>query len=323
MTSKVVIFGAAGQDGSYLVERLLSDGYEIHAVVRRNSVAENQDYRLSDVASKISTYYGDVTDFPRVFELISEIRPDYIYNLAAQSHVRVSFDIPSFTLNVNANGVLNILNAIKNIDRKITFYQASSSEMYGDSVDSDGMQRESTHMRPVSPYGCSKLLAYNLTNVFRESYGLNCFNGILFNHESPRRGSNFVSSKIVKGAVLISKGKLDKIYLGNLEAQRDWGHSRDYVRAMQLMMESGSPDNYVVSTGTTRSVRQMCEVVFGYLDLDWREYVQIDERFMRPNELPYLCGDSTKIRKQLGWKPEISFEELIREMADFWLTQTD
>jgi GDPmannose 4,6-dehydratase len=315
---KALIFGISGQDGSYLSELLLSKGIEVYGVVRRHSVAENQDYRLKDIEDQLTTIYGDVTDALRCNEIISTIKPDIVFNLAAQSHVRVSFEVPKFTFEVNAIGVLNILEAIKHSRPSAVFYQASSSEMFGRGVDADGMQRESTQMLPVSPYGIAKLSAYHFTNHYRDSFGIKTYNGILFNHESPRRGSNFVTTKIVKGAVEISLGQRDRLQIGNLDASRDWGHSKDYVRAMLLMVTSDSPDNYVVSTGETRTVREFCQHVFQILGLDWEKYVTVDSRFLRPNELPYLKGDSTKIRRELGWNNEVNFSELVFEMVDHW-----
>ena len=315
-----LIFGISGQDGSYLSELLISSGVKVYGVVRRNSVAENQDYRLRQINNQIQTFYGDVTDAGKVVELISDLKPDFVFNLAAQSHVRISFDIPKYTAEVNAVGTLNILEAIRSTSRSSLFYQASSSEMFGLGVDPDGKQRESTPMLPVSPYGASKLFAYTATNIYREAYNLRTFNGILFNHESPRRGSNFVTSKIVKSAVAIKMGLQGDLILGNLHAQRDWGHSRDYVRAMKMMLEHGNPDNYVVATGNTRTVKDMCEIAFSRLDLDWQDFVKTDEKYLRPQELPYLCGDASKAKKLLGWSPTTSFETLVEEMVDHWST---
>lgn len=316
---KAFITGIGGQDGSYLAEYLLTLGYEVHGIVRRNSVAENQQSRIDHVSDKIKVYYGDLLDQGSLERLLTDIQPDEIYNIAAQSHVRVSYDIPQFTVQTNAVGVLNILEAYHRVCPSARFYQASSSEMFGSSVDSDGYQRETTPMNPVSPYGCSKVFGYNIVRNYRKAYNLHASNGILFNHESPRRGSNFVTNKVVKSAVQIKLGLLDKLELGNLDAYRDWGHSKDYVRAMHLILQQESPDDWVVATGESRSVRNMCEYVFGKLELNYEDYVIQNQKFLRPEELPYLKGDSTKIRTQLGWRPEYTFEMLMDEMIEHWM----
>lgn len=316
---KAFITGIGGQDGSYLAEYLLTLGYEVHGIVRRNSVAEHQQSRLDHVSNKIQVYYGDLLDQGSLERLLTDIQPDEIYNIAAQSHVRVSYDIPQFTVQTNAVGVLNILEAYRRVCPNARFYQASSSEMFGSSVDSDGYQRETTPMNPVSPYGCSKVFGYNIVRNYRKAYNLHASNGILFNHESPRRGSNFVTNKVVKSAVQIKLGLEDKLELGNLDAYRDWGHSKDYVRAMHLILQQESPDDWVVATGESRSVRNMCEYVFGKLELNYEDYVIQNQKFLRPEELPYLKGDSTKIRTQLGWRPEYTFEMLMDEMIEHWM----
>lgn len=316
---KAFITGIGGQDGSYLAEYLLTLGYEVHGIVRRNSVAENQQSRLDHLSNKIQVYYGDLLDQGSLERLLTDIQPDEIYNIAAQSHVRVSYDIPQFTVQTNAVGVLNILEAYRRVCPNARFYQASSSEMFGSSVDSDGYQRETTPMNPVSPYGCSKVFGYNIVRNYRKAYNLHASNGILFNHESPRRGSNFVTNKVVKSAVQIKLGLLDKLELGNLDAYRDWGHSKDYVRAMHLILQQESPDDWVVATGESRSVRNMCEYVFSKLELNYEDYVIQNQKFLRPEELPYLKGDSTKIRTQLGWRPEYTFEMLMDEMIEHWM----
>ena len=244
--------------------------------------------------------------------------PDEIYNLGAQSHVRVSYEIPQFTVQTNVMGTLNILEAYKNICPEAKFYQASSSEMFGLSIDEDNSQRETTRMNPVSPYGCSKVFGYNIIKNYRKAYKLHCSSGILFNHESPRRGSNFVTSKVVKAAVRIKLGLQDKLELGNMDAYRDWGHAKDYVKAMHLIQQQPSPGEWVVATGETHSVREMCEYVFNRLGLDYKEYVTQNPKFLRPEELPYLKGDCTRI-KQLGWEPEYTFETLMDDMIDHWL----
>lgn len=315
---KAFITGINGQDGSYLTEHLLSLGYEVHGIVRRNSVPEHQQSRIESIKHKIHVYYGDVLDQTGLQKLLDKIQPDEIYNLAAQSHVRISFDVPEFTLQTNSNGVLNMLEAYRRSCPNSKFYQASSSEMFGNSVDEDGFQRETTPMTPVSPYGCSKLSAYSLVRNYRRAYGLHAVNGILFNHESPRRGSNFVTNKVVKTAVEIKYGLKDQLVVGNMDSFRDWGHSKDYVKAMHLLLNSDTPDDYVISTMKTYSVREMIEYVFTKLGLDYTQYVVQDQEFMRPEELKYLKGDSTKARKEFGWEPEYTFEMLMDEMIEHW-----
>jgi GDPmannose 4,6-dehydratase len=316
---KAFITGISGQDGSYLAEYLLELGYEVHGIVRRHSMAEEQNTRIQHVQPKLTTYYGDLLDQGGLERLLDKIQPDEIYNIAAQSHVRISFDIPQYTVQTNALGVINILEAYRRACPKAKFYQASSSEMFGLSVEDDNFQRETTIMNPVSPYGCAKVFGYNIVRNYRRAYGLHATNGILFNHESPRRGSNFVTNKVVKAAVRIKLGLQDKLELGNMDSYRDWGHSYDYVRAMHLMMQHDKPGDWIVSTMQTHSVREMCELVFGYLDLDYKDYVVQNPKFLRPEELPYLKGDSSKIREELGWKPKYTFEAMMEEMTEYWL----
>lgn len=318
---KTFITGVSGQDGSYLAEYLLSLGYEVHGMVRRNSVSENQQYRLENIKNNKDFHigYGDLLDQTSIEKALTEIRPDEIYNLGAQSHVRISFDIPQYTVQTNSVGVVNVLEAYKRICPEAKFYQASSSEMYGLSVEDDGFQRETTIMNPVSPYGCSKVYGFNMVRHYRRAYGLHATNGILFNHESPRRGSNFVTSKVIKGAVMIKLGLADKLALGNMDSYRDWGHAKDYVKAMHKIINHEIADDFVVSMMEAHSVREMCDVVFKYLGLDYRDYVTQDSQYLRPEELPYLKGDSTKIRKTLGWKPIYGFEEMMYEMCDHWI----
>jgi GDPmannose 4,6-dehydratase len=316
---KAFITGMGGQDGSYLAEYLLDLGYEVHGIIRRNSTPEHQQSRIDNTRFNMNVYYGDLLDQGSVEHLLDKIQPDEIYNLAAQSHVRISYDIPQFTAQTNALGVLNILEAYRRSCPKAKFYQASSSEMFGSSVDEDGYQRETTPMNPVSPYGCTKVFGYNIVRNYRNAYKLHASNGILFNHESPRRGSNFVTNKVVKAAVMISLGLQDTLELGNVDAYRDWGHSYDYVRAMHLILQQNKPGDWVVSTGETRSVRDMCEYVFGKLGLDYKQYVIQNKKFLRPEELPYLKGDSTKIRTELGWTPTYTFEDMMDEMIEHWL----
>ena len=315
---KAFITGISGQDGSYLTEYLLSLGYEVHGIIRRNSTPEHQQSRIESLRDKIHVYYGDLLDQSSIEHLLDKIQPDEIYNIAAQSHVRISYDIPQFTTQTNALGVLNVLEAYRRSCPNAKFYQASSSEMFGSSVDKDGYQRETTPMNPVSPYGCTKVFGYNIVRNYRNAYKLHASNGILFNHESPRRGSNFVTNKVVKTAVEIKLGLKDKLELGNMDAYRDWGHSYDYVRAMHLIVQQEKPGDWVVATGETRSVRDMCEYVFGKLGLDYKDYVVQNQKFLRPEELPYLKGDSTRIRTELGWKPIYTFESMMDEMIEYW-----
>ena len=317
---KALITGINGQDGSYLSEYLLSLGYEVHGIVRRHSVAENQNHRLVKHGSsdKITTHYGDLLDYPSLVRVITKIKPDEIYNLGAMSHVRVSFDMPSFTIQTNALGVLNMLEVYRTICPNAKFYQASSSEMFGNTVDEDGVQRLTTPMNPVSPYGCSKVMGYNLVRHYRHAYKLHACNGILFNHESPRRGTNFVTNKVVRGAVAIKKGLENKLELGNMDSYRDWGHSKDYVRAMHMIVNHETPEEFIVATGETHSVRDLCKTVFDKLDLNYEDYIIQNPKFMRPEELKYLKGDPTKAREILGWKPEYSFSSMIDEMIKRW-----
>jgi GDPmannose 4,6-dehydratase len=319
MNKKAFITGIGGQDGSYLSEYLIELGYEVYGIIRRNSIAENQQSRIEDIRDGINVFYGDLLDQGSLDRLLSDIKPDEIYNLAAQSHVRVSYDIPQFTVQTNALGVLNILESYRRICPEAKFYQASSSEMFGSSVDSDGFQRETTKMNPVSPYGCSKVFGYNIVRNYRNAYKLHASNGILFNHESPRRGSNFVTNKVVKTAVEIKLNLKSKLELGNMDSYRDWGHSKDYVKAMHLINNHSEPDDFVVSTMVTHSVREMVEYVFEKLDLDYKKYVVQNSKFFRSEELEYLKGDSTKIREKLGWKPEYTFESMLDEMIEYWL----
>ena len=318
MKKKALITGISGQDGSYLAEYLLDNDYEVHGIIRRHSVAENQDVRIETLEPRIKTYYGDMLDSTSLNRVFNEVKPDEIYNLAAMSHVRISFDMPAFTIKTNALAVLHMLELYRTVVPHAKFYQASSSEMFGNSVDEDGSQRLTTPMAPVSPYGCSKLMAYNLVKHYRNAYKLHACNGILFNHESPRRGSNFVTNKVVKTAVQIKKGLTNELVLGNLDSYRDWGHSKDYVRAMHMILNHDKADEFIVSTGETHSVRDLCEVVFSKLDLNYKDYVKQDPKFMRPEELKYLKGDSSRTRKILGWKPEYTFESMIEEMIENW-----
>ena len=312
------ITGIAGQDGSYLSEHLLSLGYRVTGIVRRNSTVEHQRNRLFHLPS-LELEYGDLTDQSSLERALRLFKPDEIYNLGAQSHVRISSDIPQFTAQVNALGVLNLLESYRHICPDARFYQASSSEMFGSAVDLDGFQRETSKMTPVSPYGCSKVFAYNVVHNYRIGHKLFASNGILFNHESPRRGSNFVTNKVVKGAVEIKLGLATTLEMGNMDSFRDWGHSKDYVKAMHLILQHDKADDFVVATGETRSVREMCNYVFSQLGLNYADHVVQNPKYLRPEELKYLRGDSTKIRTTLDWKPEYTFNMLMDEMIEFWM----
>lgn len=313
-----LITGINGQDGSYLSEFLLDKGYEVHGILKRNSVSENQTARLDKVYSQLNLHYADMSDLSSLIRVIQEIQPDEIYNLAAQSHVRISFDQPLYTTNVTGLGALNLLEAVKLGKPDCKIYQASSSEMFGNTIDSDGYQRETTAMNPVSPYGCAKVFAYNISRNYRNSYGMFVSNGILFNHESPRRGTNFVTNKVVKEAVKIKLRLSNELRLGNLSATRDWGHAKDYVRAMWMILQLDTPDDFVCSTGLSHSVQQLCEYVFSKLDLNWREYVKADPKFFRPEELHNLKGDCDKLKTATGWIPEYTFETMLDEMIEYW-----
>jgi GDPmannose 4,6-dehydratase len=314
-----LITGINGQDGSYLAEFLLEKGYEVHGTLKRNSVAENQTSRLDSIYSKLKLHYADLTDLSSLISVIQKCNPTEIYNLAAQSHVRISFDQPIYTANATGVGTLNMLEAVKLINPKIKIYQASSSEMFGNSIDSDGFQRETTSMNPVSPYGCSKVFSYHICRNYRNSYNMFISNGILFNHESPRRGTNFVTNKVCKEAVKIKLGLSNELKLGNLDATRDWGHAKDYVKAMWEILQLDEPNDFVCSTGISHSVRDLCDYVFTKLDLNYEDYVKLDEKFLRPEELNNLKGDSNKLKELTGWSPTYTFETMLDEMIEHWL----
>lgn len=318
---KALITGITGQDGSYLAEFLLDKGYQIHGVIRRSSSFNTQriehlykDPHCADV--KMFLHYGDLTDGSAMNAIVQEVEPDEIYNLGAQSHVGVSFKQPAYTVNTNALGTLCLLEGARLLDqkKKVRFYQASSSEMYGKVAETP--QTEKTPFHPRSPYGCSKIYGYWQTVNYRESYGLFACNGILFNHESPRRGETFVTRKITRAATRIKLGLQEKLYLGNLDAQRDWGYAKDYVEAMWLMLQAPQPDDYVIATGEIHSVKEFVELTFSELGLDWREYVEIDPRYLRPAEVDTLLGDAAKSREKLGWTPKTGFKELIEIMIE-------
>lgn len=318
---KALITGITGQDGSYLTEFLLAKGYEVHGIIRRSSSFNTgrimpfyQDIHEAD--KRLILHYGDMSDASGLEKLLHIIQPDEVYNLAAQSHVRVSFDAPIYTNDIVAMGALRLLEAIKNVGaaKQIRFYQASSSEMYG--LVQEVPQRESTPFYPRSPYACGKLYAHWQTVNYRESYGMHASSGILFNHESPRRGETFVTRKITRGIARILAGKDKKLFLGNLDAKRDWGFAKDYVEAMWLMLQQPTADDYVIATGETWSVKQFLEMAFGAVGRNWEDYVEIDPRYFRPAEVELLIGDASKAREKLGWKPRTSFQELVRLMVE-------
>ena len=319
MTKKALITGITGQDGSYLAELLLGKGYEVHGIVRRASTFNRG--RLDAIYAdpkfhekRLFLHYGDLADPGSLIQLLAKIQPDEIYNLAAQSHVRVSFDIPEYTMDVTATGTLRLLEAIHQMGLKAKFYQASSSEMYGKVLEVP--QSEKTPFYPRSPYAVSKVCAHWATVNYRESYGMHASNGILFNHESPRRGEAFVTRKITLAVAQIKAGLQDKLSLGNLDAKRDWGYAKEYVEAMWLMLQQEKPDDYVIATGETHSVREFLEEAFGTAGLDWQKHVVFDQRYLRPAEVDLLIGDCSKAERQLGWKPKTTFKDLVKLMVE-------
>jgi len=315
---KALISGITGQDGSYLVEFLLKKGYQVWGIIRRSSSFHtgriDHLYKDPHEETRLRLVYGDLTDGSNLSAIINDIQPDEVYNLGAQSHVRVSFDMPIYTVNTDALGTLRLLEAIRSSGRPMKFYQASSSEMYGKVVETP--QTEQTPFYPRSPYACAKVYSYWQTVNYREAYNLFACNGIMFNHESPRRGETFVTRKITRAAARIKLGLQDKLYLGNLDAQRDWGFAGDYVEAMWLMLQQDKSDDYVIATGESHSVREFVEAVFRCLDLDWRQYVDIDQRYFRPSEVDVLQGDSSRAKRILKWEPKVTFQELARMMTE-------
>lgn len=323
---KALITGITGQDGSYLAEFLLEKGYEVHGIIRRSSSFNTG--RLMHIfeevhadSPRLKLHYGDLSDASALEKILDIVKPDEVYNLGAQSHVRVSFEQPIYTANICATGTLMLLEAIKNIGaiRDIRMYQASSSEMFG--LVQEVPQSEKTPFYPRSPYACAKVFAHWQTINYREAYGLHASNGILFNHESPRRGETFVTRKITRGVARIVSGKDKKLYLGNLDAKRDWGYAKDYVEAMWLMLQQDKPDDYVIATGQTWSIRDFLDRAFGLVNLDWHQFVEIDERYFRPTEVDLLIGDYSKAKKKLNWEPRTSFDDLVRIMVQADLKQ--
>jgi GDPmannose 4,6-dehydratase len=316
---RALVTGITGQDGSYLAELLLSKGYEVHGVVRRSSSfnTERIDHVYRDPHepdTRLFLHYGDLNDASSLQAIVGEVRPDEVYNLGAQSHVRVSFDIPEYTAEVTGLGTTRLLEAIRKLGVQCRFYQASSSELYGKVVETP--QRETTPFHPRSPYAAAKAYAFYMTQNYREAYGIFAVNGILFNHESERRGETFVTRKITRAVGRIKHGMQRELFLGNLDAKRDWGHAADYVEAMWLMLQQEAPDDYVVGTGETHSVREFLEAAFAHAGLDWREHVKTDPRYFRPAEVDLLLADPTKAKQKLGWRPKVGFQELVRRMVD-------
>lgn len=319
MSKKALITGITGQDGSYLAELLLAKGYEVHGIIRRASTfntgrLDSIYSNIHEAKTRLFLHYGDLSDASALSRLLNRIRPDEVYNLAAQSHVRVSFDSPEYTTDITATGAVRLLEAMRETGLNPRFYQASSSEMFG--LVRETPQRETTPFYPRSPYGCAKVYAYWITVNFREAYGLHASNGILFNHESPRRGETFVTRKITRAVAHIAAGLQDKLFLGNLDAKRDWGYAREFVEAMWLMLQQDKPDDYVVATGETHSIREFLDLAFGQANLDWKKHVEIDPRYYRPAEVDILMGDYSKAKKKLGWEPRTKFSELVKLMVE-------
>jgi GDPmannose 4,6-dehydratase len=315
---KALVTGITGQDGSYLAELLLKNGYQVWGIIRRSSSFHTGriDHLYKDPHNqpKLRLVYGDLTDGSNLSNIMNDVKPDEVYNLGAQSHVRVSFDMPIYTVNTDALGTLRLLEAIRSMEKPARFYQASSSEMYGRVVETP--QTEKTPFYPRSPYGCAKVYSFWQTVNYREAYGLFACNGILFNHESPRRGETFVTRKITRAATRIKLGLQDKLYLGNLDAKRDWGFAGDFVEVMWLMLQQDKPEDYVIATGETHSVKEFLDEVFGHLELDWQKYVKIDPRYLRPSEVDFLLGDAGKAKKNLKWEPKVTFKELAKIMVE-------
>jgi GDPmannose 4,6-dehydratase len=321
MQKIALIIGANGQDASYLAELLIKKNYKVHGTIRRNSVPESQTTRIQHLhdADLITLHYADLTDPISIESVIQRLQPDEIYHLAAQSHVQISFELPQYTLDVNGGGTLAVLEAVRRFSPHSKVYHAATSEMFGNSCDLDGYQRETTPMVPVSPYGCAKLYAHTLCRNYAQSYNLFVCSGILFNHESPRRGINFVTNKVALQAAKIKLGLADSLVLGNLHAKRDWGHAKDYVEAMWLMLQQNTPESFVIATGETRTVKEMVDRVFEKAGLDVNKYLKTSDKYCRPEELHYLKGDATKAKQVLNWSPKIKFSSMMDEMVDYWI----
>lgn len=307
-----LITGITGQDGSYLAELLLEKGYEVHGIMRRNSTFTTG--RIEHIFEQLELHYGDLADSSSLQHIIAKVQPDEVYNLAAQSHVKVSFDVPEYTADVTGTGTLRLLEAIRTSAPNAKFYQASSSEMFGKVLEVP--QTEKTPFYPRSPYGAAKVYSYWITKNYRESYDMFACNGILFNHESPRRGETFVTRKITRAVAAIKLGKQDKLYLGNLDAKRDWGFAGDYVEAMWLMLQQDKADDYVIATNETHTVQEFCEKAFGHVGLNWKDHVEVSEKYYRPAEVDLLIGDPAHAKKQLKWEPKVTFEKLVTMMVD-------
>ena len=312
MTKKALITGITGQDGSYLAELLLDKGYEVHGLVRRSSSFNT--WRIDHVRERLVLHYGDLVDQNSLARALDALQPDEVYNLAAQSHVKVSFEMPEYTTDVTALGVLRLLDAVRDLGLKTRVYQAGSSEMYGKVHETP--QTETTPFHPRSPYAVSKVFGHYMAVNYRESYGMHVSNGILFNHESPRRGENFVTRKITMGVAAIKQGRAKELRLGNLDAKRDWGHAKDYVEAMWRILQQEKPSDYVIATGETHSVREFCEEAFGCVGLEWKDFVKVDAKYFRPAEVDLLLGDASKARRELGWSPRVTFKELAKLMVE-------
>jgi len=312
LTKKALITGITGQDGSYLAELLLDKGYEVHGLVRRSSSFNT--WRIDHVRERLVLHYGDLVDQNSLARALDALQPDEVYNLAAQSHVKVSFEMPEYTTDVTALGVLRLLDAVRDLELKTRVYQAGSSEMYGKVHETP--QTETTPFHPRSPYAVSKVFGHYMAVNYRESYGMHVSNGILFNHESPRRGENFVTRKITMGVAAIKQGRAKELRLGNLDAKRDWGHAKDYVEAMWRILQQEKPSDYVIATGETHSVREFCEEAFGCVGLEWKDFVKVDAKYFRPAEVDLLLGDASKARRELGWSPRVTFKELAKLMVE-------
>jgi GDPmannose 4,6-dehydratase len=312
LTKKALITGITGQDGSYLAELLLDKGYEVHGLVRRSSSFNT--WRIDHVRERLVLHYGDLVDQNSLARALDALQPDEVYNLAAQSHVKVSFEMPEYTTDVTALGVLRLLDAVRDLGLKTRVYQAGSSEMYGKVHETP--QTETTPFHPRSPYAVSKVFGHYMAVNYRESYGMHVSNGILFNHESPRRGENFVTRKITMGVAAIKQGRAKELRLGNLDAKRDWGHAKDYVEAMWRILQQEKPSDYVIATGETHSVREFCEEAFGCVGLEWKDFVKVDAKYFRPAEVDLLLGDASKARRELGWSPRVTFKELAKLMVE-------